>query len=156
MVLLATRSEVDDGRRSQYNFLTYRILHTQRGDYLTPHLWPPELAAAIYPMVPHLGQTSRVQGQEKGEEDYVNLLDEEALELVQFEPAVDDEDTWKACDTIINFIKKAFNEEIKPTTREGIMKDYPKPKIEALFAPKLDDDVKRQIEMAGKDPHYGV
>jgi len=36
------------------------------------------------------------------------------------------------------------------------MKDYPKPKIEALFGPKLDEDVKKQIERAGKDPNYGV
>ena len=102
--------------------------------------------------------SSRVQGQEEGEEeDYLDLLDEdEALELVQFEPVVDDDDAWKACDTINNFIKKSFTQVITPTARDGIMKDYPKPKIEALFAPKLDEDVKKQIERAGKDPHYGV
>ena len=91
------------------------------------------------------------------EEDYLELLDEEeALELVQFEPVVDEDDAWKACDTIITFIKKNFNQVISTTTRDGIMKDYPKPKIEALFGPKLDEDVKKQIEKAGKDPHYGV
>ena len=36
------------------------------------------------------------------------------------------------------------------------MKDYPKPRNEALFAPKLDEDVKKQIEKAGKGPHYGI
>ena len=36
------------------------------------------------------------------------------------------------------------------------MKDYPKPRNEALFASKLDEDVKKQIEKAGKDPHYGI
>ena len=36
------------------------------------------------------------------------------------------------------------------------MKDYPKPRNEALFAPRLDEDVKKQIEKAGKDPHYGI
>ena len=41
-------------------------------------------------------------------------------------------------------------------SRDGIMKDYPKPKIEALFTPKLDEDVKKQIEREGKGPHYGV
>ena len=34
------------------------------------------------------------------------------------------------------------------------MKDYPKSKIECFFAPKVN--VKKQIEIAGKDPHYGV
>ena len=102
--------------------------------------------------------SSRVQGQEEGEEeDYLDLLDkDEFLELVQFEPVVDDDDAWKACDTINNFIKKSFTQVITPTARDGIMKDYPKPKIEALFAPKLDEDVKKQIERTGKDPHYGV
>ena len=98
--------------------------------------------------------SSRVQGQEEGEEeDYLDLLDEDkALELVQFEPVVDNGDAWKACDTINNFIKKSFIQVITPIARDGIMKDYPKPKIEALFAPKLDEDVKKQIERAGKDP----
>ena len=86
----------------------------------------------------------------------MDLLDEdEALELVQFEPAVN-EDTWNACETINSFIKKAFSTEISPTSRDGIMKDYPKPRNEALFAPRLDEDVKKQIEKAGKDPHYGI
>ena len=99
--------------------------------------------------------SSREQGQEEGEgEVYVDLLDEEeALELVQFEPAVDEEDTWNVCETINSFIKKA---EILSTTRDGILKDYPKPRNEALFAPKFDEDVKKQIEKAGKDPHYGI
>ena len=100
------------------------------------------------------------QDQEEGdveEEDCLELLgDEEALELVQFEPAVDDEDAWTACDAINNYVKKTFNQVITTTTRDGIVKDYPKPKIECLSAPKLDEDVKKQIEMAGKDPHYGV
>ena len=106
-----------------------------------------------------LGQSgsSREQGQEEGEEkDYVHLLDEEeALELVQFEPAVE-EDTWNTCETINSFIKKAFSAEISSTTRDGIIKDYSKPRNEAFFAPKLDEDVKNQIEKAGKDPHYGI
>ena len=104
---------------------------------------------------PGLGQpgSSRGQDQEEGEEedeDRLDLLDEEeALELVQFEPAVDEKDTWNACDTINNFTKKAFNQVATPTARDGT-------RIEALSAPKLDNDVKKQIEMAGKDPHYGV
>ena len=38
------------------------------------------------------------------------------------------------------------------------MKDYPKPNIKVLFAPKLDKNVKAQIERSGKlkDPHYRV
>jgi len=98
--------------------------------------------------------SSRGQGQEELEEDYVDLLEEhEASELVQFEPAVDNQDSWNACDTINTFIKKSFSQTIISTTRDGIMKDYPKSNIEVLLAPKLDEE---QIERSGKDPHYGV
>jgi len=40
------------------------------------------------------------------------------LELVQFEPVVDDDDAWKAYDTINTFIKKSFKQGITPSTRE--------------------------------------
>ena len=144
----------------QFPFVPYPV-HPAWG---SSHI-PPVAAGAGSSQLPHgstfgSGQSgsSRVQGQEEGEkEDYLDLLDEdETLELVQFELVVDDDDAWKACDTINNFIKKSFTQVITPTARDGIMKDYPKPKIEALFAPKLDEDVKKQIERADKDPHYGV
>lgn len=62
------------------------------------------------------------------EEDYLDLLDEDkAPKLVHFEPAVNDEDTCNACDTINTFIKKTFSQVITPIARDGIMKDYPKP-----------------------------
>jgi len=39
------------------------------------------------------------------------------------------------------------------TARDEIMKDYPKPEIEALLAPKFDIDVKKQIErLHAKNP----
>ena len=56
--------------------------------------------------------SSRGWSQEVGdeEENCLKLLDdEEALELVQFEPVVDEEDAWTACDTINNYVKKTFN-----------------------------------------------
>ena len=120
---------------------------------------PPVAAGAGSSHLPHgfalgLGQpgSSCGQGQEEGdEEDCLELLDEEeALEMVQFEPVVDEEDAWTACDTINNYVKKTFNQVITSTTRDGIMKDYPKPKIECLFAPKFDKDVKKQIDRDGR------
>ena len=45
--------------------------------------------------------SSRLQGQGEEEEDYVNLLDEgESLELIQFDPTVEDENAWDAGEVI--------------------------------------------------------
>jgi len=73
---------------------------------------PPMAALVGSNQLPHgsaLGSgqpgSSHEQGQE--EKDYVDLLEEEeASELVQFEPAIDEEDTWNACETINSFIKE--------------------------------------------------
>ena len=35
------------------------------------------------------------------------------------------------------------------------MKDFPKPKCDALVAPQLDQQVKEQMQQRGKDPHFG-
>jgi len=48
----------------------------------------------------------------------VDFLEEkEALELVQYRPAVDDEISWNACDTTNTFIWKV----IAPIAKDGIM-----------------------------------
>ena len=36
------------------------------------------------------------------------------------------------------------------------MDDFPKPDCTALKTPKLDEEVKRLIQQAGKDPHFGT
>ena len=36
------------------------------------------------------------------------------------------------------------------------MKDFPKPLCPALQTPKIDDDIKKQIKQASKDPHFRV
>lgn len=35
------------------------------------------------------------------------------------------------------------------------MKDFPKPKCDALVAPQLDQQAKEQMQQRGKDPHFG-
>ena len=102
--------------------------------------------------------SSRAQGQDdKADEDFVDLLDEEeSLELVQFDPTVPNENAWEAGEKIDSFIEKHFNHTITAEERDAIMKDFPKPSCTALCAPKLDEDIKKQIRMAGKDPHFGV
>ena len=76
------------------------------------------------------------------------------LELVQFELVVDDDDAWKAYDIINIFIKNfshTFNKRI-----DGIMGSWRTILSSRFFAPKLDEDIRKQIERAGKDSHYGV
>jgi len=36
------------------------------------------------------------------------------------------------------------------------MEDFPKPDCPVLCTPKLDEEVKRLIQQAGKDPHFGT
>ena len=89
--------------------------------------------------------------------DFVDLLDkEESLELVQFDPTVPDENAWEAGEIINSFIEKHFNHTITAEERDAIMKDFLKSSCTALCTPKLDKDIKKQIRMAGKDPHFGV
>ena len=36
------------------------------------------------------------------------------------------------------------------------MRNFPKPTYPAIHTPKIDEDIKRQIKRAGKDPHFGI
>jgi len=95
--------------------------------------------------------SSCTQGQDEegddNEEDVIDLLDDaEALELVQFNPSVQDESTWEAGDTINTFLEKHFRHQLPPGEREAIRKDFPKPACPALGVPKLDEEIKEQIK----------
>ena len=87
----------------------------------------------------------------------MELLDEgELLELVQFDPMVEDENAWEAGEIINSFIEKHFKRAMTMKEREAIMKDFPKSSCPAPQTPKIDDDIKKQIKRASKDPHFGV
>ena len=127
----------------------------------TPPSNPQPTQLPLYGSASSSGQlgSSRPQGQgeEANEEDYVELLDEgESLESVQFDPTVEDENAWDAGEIINSFIEKHFKRAMTMEEREAIMKDFPKPSCPALRTPKIDDDIKKQIKRAGKDPHFGV
>ena len=94
---------------------------------------------------------------EKGsEEDLVELLDDsEALELVEFDPSVDSKDAWTPSHAISSFLGKHFNCALTEEEREAIMKDFPKPACSVMSVPKLDEEVKEQLKLRGKDPHFG-
>ena len=88
--------------------------------------------------------------------DVVQLLDQaEALELIEFDPTVDPKDTWKSPQVIQAFLEKHFNCSLSGDERVSILKDFPKPQCGVMSAPKLDEKVKEQLKMRGKDPHYG-
>ena len=75
----------------------------------------------------------------------MDLLDEaEALELVEFDPKVNPEDTWE------HFNRSLSNEE-----PEAIMKDFPQPNCDAVATPKMDDEVKEQLRQKEKDAFFG-
>ena len=138
-------------------------------------------AAPTGQTLPAAGSTSSLgqpgsassQGQVKGEYDsnVVDLLDdEEALDFANFDPMINDDNAWDAGEVINAFLEKHFNRVITPEEREAmmndfpnpscqalaIMNDFPKPSCQALVAPKLDEDMKKQIKKAGKDPHFGA
>ena len=104
--------------------------------------------------------SSCTQGQEAegddNEEDVIHLLDDaEALELVQYDPTVQDETVWEANETINTFLEKHFLHPLAPDERDRIRKDFPKPACPALSVPKLDEEIKEQIKKNGKNPHFG-
>ena len=63
---------------------------------------------------------SQDQGEEE-EEDYVDLLDEgESLELIQFDPTVEDENAWDAGEVINSFVEKHFKRTITAEEKEPL------------------------------------
>ena len=106
-----------------------------------------------------LGQpgSSSSKGQEvesDDDEDVLEYFDKE--EAAEFDPTVTDANTWEAGKVIDTFFSKHFNRSVTSDEREAIMKDFPKPASQVVQVPKLDDDMKRQIKKAGKDPHFGA
>ena len=53
------------------------------------------------------------------------------------------------------FLEKHFNRSLSDDEREAIMKDFPKPVCGVMSVPKLDEEVKEQLKVRGKDPHFG-
>ena len=78
------------------------------------------------------------------------------MEFIEFDPAVDPKDSWKAPSTITLFLEKHFNRSLLDDEREAIMKDFPRPHCDVLSTPKIDDDLKEQLKSRGKDPHFGA
>lgn len=100
-------------------------------------------------------QDQEVEGDDN-EEDVIHLLDDaEALELVQYDPSVQDETAWEANETINAFLEKHFLQPLASDERDRIKKDFPKPASPALLVPKLDEEIKEQIKKTGKNPHFG-
>ena len=94
--------------------------------------------------------------EKRSEEDLVELLDDsEALELVEFDPSVDSKDAWTPSHAISSFLEKHFNCALTEEEREAIMKDFPKPACSVMWVPKLDEEVREQLKLRGKDPHFG-
>jgi len=97
-----TALEAEDGRPTLYNFLFSLPSNSSAVESVSHTDW--NWTSAFR------SGSSCGQGQEEvREDDYVDYLDEEALELVQFQPAVDEEESWTPCDTINIFIRKNFN-----------------------------------------------
>ena len=93
---------------------------------------------------------------EEEDEDVVDLLDEaEALELVEFDPKVNPEDTWEPPQAIATFLERHFNRSLSNEEQEAIMKDFPRPNCDAVVTPKMDDEVKEQLRQKGKDAFFG-
>ena len=111
-----------------------------------------------------MGATSESRRSPKGkkrlredtEEDTIELLDQsEALELVEFDPTVDPNDSWVQPKVMEEFLLKHFNRALTDEEKKAIISDFPKPSCAALALPKMDDDIKEQLRSRGKDPHFG-
>ena len=78
------------------------------------------------------------------------------MELIEFDPCVSPKDCWEPPRHMASFLQKHFNRSLSDTERNAIRKDFPKPGVDALVAPKLDQEVKEQLKRKGKDPHFGA
>ena len=88
-------------------------------------------------------------------EDVIQLLDEaEALELIEFDPDVDSKDTWDPPKSMTSYLEKHFNRSLSDAEREAIMNDFPKPNCHVMSAPKLDEQVKDQLEKRKRPPFW--
>ena len=94
-----------------------------------------------------------LQDSEEEEKDTLTLLSEaEALELVEFDPAVQSENTWDPPSVIKAFLERHFNRSLSEEEMKKILGDFPKPACEV---PRLDNQLKEHLQNKGKDPHYG-
>ena len=77
-------------------------------------------------------------------EDVVDLLDDnEALELVEYDPSVSAPTTWTPSEAMISFLEKHFNHCVDDSERDKILSDFPKPNAPVLNVHKLDNWTKR-------------
>ena len=51
---------------------------------------------------------------------------------------------------IRNFLEKHFNKSLSEEERESILKDFPKPNVDAAVTRKLGGDVVEQLKSKGK------
>ena len=94
----------------------------------------------------------RPRHEEREVDDTINLLDDaEALELVEFDPKVKPTGTWEPPKTIRNFLERHFNKSLSEDERESIMKDFPKPNVDAVVTPRLAGDAVEQL-----NPHFAT
>ena len=79
------------------------------------------------------------QDSEVEEEDTLTLLSEaEALELAEYDPAVQSEDTWDPPSVIKAFLERHFNRLLSEEEKKKILGDSPKPACDAVQVPRLD------------------
>ena len=79
---------------------------------------------------------SDVESEDEADLETVRLLDAaEALELVEFDPSINDTGEWEAPKSMSAFLQKHFNRSLKEEEREAIRKDFPKPAGGLLTAP---------------------
>ena len=147
--------------------------HTGASSLYFPPLWPPHTAPApphsdscsSTASVPSCSDSASVGRQRplssrkdsvEEEEDTLTLLSEaEALELVEFDPAVQSEDTWDPPPVIKAFLERHFNRSLSEEEKKKILGDFPKLTCDAVQVPRLDDQLKEHLKNKGKDPHYG-
>ena len=90
---------------------------------------------------------------EEEDNDTISLLDdEEALELIEFDLKVKPAWLWEPPKAIRSFLEKHINKTLSDDEGEAIMKDFPKPSVDAVVTPKFAEQLKNK----GKNPHFGA
>jgi len=69
------------------------------------------------------------------------LGDEEANEFQDFDPWLDDNDSWQPPAAMLKFLDEYFNRVPLPEERQATLQDFPKPTCDVVQAPRLDNEV---------------
>ena len=141
-----------------------------------PYAWPFTAPPQGWPNVsgPPLRETStsttnagdvgdngdREESNQSADSDVIRFLGEEEANQFRepelFDPTVREESSWQPPKIMLKYLEANFDRNLSEDERKAILNDFPIPQCSVLQAPKLDPEVKDQIQKKGSNPQFGT